>query len=58
MAKEKVTFWLTLLDILYTRMNEFFLTQHLEGTTIRVLSFCIGFWELSYLSRDLSQAEK
>ena len=25
---------------------------------IQVLIFCVEFWELSYLTRDLSQAEK
>ena len=26
--------------------------------TARVLYFCVGFWELPYLTRDLAQAEK
>ena len=32
--------------------------MELRSNFIMVLIFCVEFWELSYLTRDLSQAEK
>ena len=52
-----------------TFLNHSFLFPHINDVNtspwpwmcllvVQVLYFCVGFWELSHLTRDLSQAEK